>query len=131
MIRTYRKTALMRAVQYNGTAASEGDIIAFMAAYRGVITDEEGREIGRRAAGAIFRDDDLTPYVTSGITPEEVEAHRVLFQDPEVKAVIWNDLHRYWNPLRLTDHVALDSQGCFYPISATDVAGSYTEVGQQ
>ena len=47
-----------------------------------------------------------------------------------MKAVLWNDLHRYWNPLRLTDHVALDSQGCFYPISDTDVIGSYTEVGE-
>lgn len=131
MIKVYQKTALMRAVQFDGTENNASDLIAFMAEYRGVLRDEDGNQTGRRGVGIIYRDDDLTPFVSSTITPEEVEAHEVLFQDPEVKAVIWNDLHRYWNPLRLTDHVALDSQGAFYPISDTDVRGSYAEVGQK
>lgn len=132
-IRTYRKTALMRAVQFDGTPGNLEEIVDFLRQNRGEILDTDGRSTRRRDAGIIpraARTGDWS-YVTSGVTREQYEAHRVLFEDPEVLAVLWNDLHKYWNPLRLTDHVALDSQGCFYPISDTDVNGSYTEVGEK
>lgn len=129
MIRIYRKTALMRAVRYDGTDASAEEIIGFMRDHRGVLTDEQGNKIGRHDAGWIDRSSRW--YMSGGMGEEQFEAHRVLFQDPKVKAVIWNDLHKYWNPLRLADHVALDSQGCFYPIADADVLGSYTEVGEK
>lgn len=129
-VKIYRKTALMRAVQFDGTPDNLEEIVDFLRRNRGEILGIDGRAMGYRDAGIIPRTGDWF-YVTSGVTREQYDAHIVLFEDPEVLAVLWNDLHKYWNPLRLTDHVALDSQGCFYPISDTDVIGSYTEVGEK
>lgn len=128
-VRIYQKIALMRAVQYDGTNESAEEIIAFMRDERGVLCDDKGNEISRREAGLLCRND--RTFTTGGITGEQVVASDPLFDDPEVLAVVWNDLHKYWNPLRVTDHVGRDSQGCFYPIAESDVIGSYTEVGEK
>lgn len=128
MIKVYRKTALMCAVRFDDTEDSAEEIIAFMKTHRGFMSDESRRAIGfmAPALGLTY----ITVDEPNGVTSDEINSARVLFRG-DVKAVIWNDLHRYWNPLRLTDHVALDSQGCFYPISDTDVKGSYAEVGEK
>lgn len=128
MINIYQKTVPMHAVQFNGTEDNIEEIIDFLRDRRGVLTDEEGNEIGRREAGLTARNG--RAFRTGGITVMQTDAQLPLFEDPTVAAVVWNDLHRYWNPLRLTDHVALDSQGCFYPIADADVLSSYMKVGE-
>lgn len=127
-IKIYRKTAPMHAVQFDGTEQNADEIVAFMRAYRGMMPDESRRAIGFMAP--LLGMTHVSMSGPNALTVQELDAARALLHG-DVLAVLWNDLHRYWNPLRLTDHVALDSQGCFYPISDTDVVGSYTEVGEK
>lgn len=133
-IKIYQKTALMHAVQFDGTQDNAEEIIAFMRDHRGMMPDGSRRAIGFMAP--LLGLTVVAVEGPNGVTPDEINAARALFQG-DVKAVLWNDLHRYWNPLRITDHVSLDAHGCFYCISDADVngadgkPGSYMEVGEK